>query len=549
MNILSKTSLTQKTITFFISVNHSIFRKAALLAVAATALSLAFYSCDEKEETDKVPHDPSRDIIISKFEPEIGRIRDMVIVHGENFGYNADNIKVFFNHVEARVVGASNSGDKFMVLVPRLPGDECVISVRVGGTPTSDGSGYTGGKTATTEHLGIFQYLTAANITTIAGNGEGRNNEILDQGLDRAEFWPLYVVIDSEDNIFVTTYGSRVVRINVEENTITVVANATDHQFQYNCTPTVHPHTDVIMFGARNNNPRNRFLFLDPKDGWAPKPQYIRTWNTMPEDETPTYINTVTGNEMQYANYTTPGESDHHHWCLWSPYPERDIDEDKAEEDKTGWYYTHYSMAGHLVRVCPLTWEATVIGMTATGMSYSAAVHPLRQWEIWIGAGSEGNAGNGLVFGTSVPGSWNNSICVVDVRDYSFEPVIDATTGVQTRGHMSSARRISSSVTRGSHRDGPIHDAEFNRIRQVGFDPDGNLYVGDCHNRCLRMIATMAEPMMVSTVIGIPGTSGFRDGTPDEALFRELHGIVSDKEGIIYVTDWDNGRLRRIAVE
>jgi len=551
----AKTSLTQKSRKFFHTVHHSIFRKVLLPVIAVTGLSLAFYSCEDKSKETKAQHDPSKDIKITKFEPETGRIRDMVIVYGENFGSDAENIKVFFNHVEAKVVGASKNGDQFMVLVPRLPGDECVISVRVGGTPTPDGLNYTGGKTATTEHLGFFNYLIAANITTIAGNGEGRSegnnatDERLNEGLDQAQFWPLYLAIDSEDNIFVSLYTSKIVRMNVAENSIIVIANAANDLFQYNCTPAVHPYTDVIMYGARNNNPRDRFLFLDPKDGWAPKSKYIKTWNSRPEEEPPTYTNTVTGVVERYADFTTPGPANYHHWCLWSPYPERDIDAGKAEEEKTGWYYTRYDETGHIVRVDPLSWDATVIGMTATGIAYSAAVHPLRPWEIWIGAGSEGNAGNGLVLGTNVPGSWSNSICVMDVRDCSFEPVINEASGLQTRGLMSSARKISSTVVRGSHRDGKIQDAEFNRIRQVGFDPDGNLYVGDCNNRCLRMIATMADPMMVSTVIGIPGKEGFKDGNPEEALFRQLHGIVTDKEGIVYITDWDNGRLRRVAIE
>ena len=306
MKIISKTSLTQISRKFFNTMKNSILRKVMLAVIALTGLSLALSSCEDKKgEETKVPHDPSKDIRITKFEPEVGRIRDMLIVYGENFGCDAENIKVFFNHVEAKVVGASASGDKFMVLVPRLPGDECVISVRVGGTPTEDGLDYTGGKTATTEHLGIFKYLIAANITTIAGNGEGRDNEILDQGLDQAQFWPLYVAIDSEDNIFVTTTASRILRINVAENSLTVLATR-DDLVQNNCTPTVHPHTDVLMFGARDNNPRDRFLFLDPKSGWAPKSQYIRSWVYKPEDETPTYINSVTGVETQYQDYTQP---------------------------------------------------------------------------------------------------------------------------------------------------------------------------------------------------------------------------------------------------
>jgi hypothetical protein len=143
---------------------------------------------------------------------------------------------------------------------------------------------------------------------------------------------------------------------------------------------------------------------------------------------------------------------------------------------------------------------------------------------------------------------------MIDVRDISSHYTEDPVTGVRTRrsvdgSAMASAKRMSSTITKGSHKDGVVSEAEFNRIRQLGFDMDGNLYIGDCENQCLRMVTTMADPMMASTVIGIPGRRGWKDGTPDEALFRQVHGIVTDKEGIVYLSDWDNGRVRRIAIE
>jgi len=558
MYLISKTSLTQKSRKLFKNtMNRSILRKSLLLPMAMIAFALAFYTCDNKDSGEaKVDHDPAKNIRITKFEPDSGRVRDMVIVHGENFGSDAANIKVYFNHVEARVIGASASGDKFMVVVPRLPvvseGDDCFIHVRVGGTSVADGSGYQGGKTANTEHLGSFRYKIAANITTIAGNGGGQNPSILNQGLDKAEFWPVYIAMDSEDNIFVVTDDRFLVLLNVKENLIVSLANR-DNFVHPNGSMNVHPYSDLIMSGGRDSDPRDRFLFLNPKEGWAPRNKYISNWVTFPEDERPTYTNTVTGEVLTYADYVVPGTGANHSWCVWSPYPDRADDAGKREDQKTGWYYTWYFDSGIFARVDPLSMEATIVGMLPTGTNYCASVHPLRKYEIWIGAGSEGNAGEGPVRDVNgdsdVYGSWNNSVCVVDVRDVSFYYTTNATTGVQTRSYMKSGRRLTSSVTRGSWRDGRIDEAEFQRIRQLNFDPDGNLFIGDCENACLRQISTMSNPMMVSTVIGIPGQRGFKDGSPEEALFRQLHGVVSDKEGVLFVTDWNNGRVRRVAIE
>jgi DNA-binding beta-propeller fold protein YncE len=84
-------------------------------------------------------------------------------------------------------------------------------------------------------------------------------------------------------------------------------------------------------------------------------------------------------------------------------------------------------------------------------------------------------------------------------------------------------------------------------MRMINFDADGNLFVGDAGNHCIRKIDT--ETMMVETIIGIPGVGGFRDGKKEEALFNGPHGLVVDPDGVIYVADFTNNRIRRVAIE
>jgi hypothetical protein len=55
--------------------------------------------------------------------------------------------------------------------------------------------------------------------------------------------------------------------------------------------------------------------------------------------------------------------------------------------------------------------------------------------------------------------------------------------------------------------------------------------------------------MMVETLLGIPNTPGFKDGKKEDAQFNSPHGIVVDAEGIIYVADYSNYRIRRIAID
>jgi DNA-binding beta-propeller fold protein YncE len=73
--------------------------------------------------------------------------------------------------------------------------------------------------------------------------------------------------------------------------------------------------------------------------------------------------------------------------------------------------------------------------------------------------------------------------------------------------------------------------------------PDGDMVVTDFDNHCLRRV-TLAG--VVSTYAGLCGTSGFADGALGAARFNRPQGLTRDNAGIIYVTDIDNFRVRRI---
>ena len=60
-------------------------------------------------------------------------------------------------------------------------------------------------------------------------------------------------------------------------------------------------------------------------------------------------------------------------------------------------------------------------------------------------------------------------------------------------------------------RDGPIEDALFNYPKDIKFDNDGNMFVADYGNHCIRMISA---DNIVTTVDGQPGVAGYKDGGP-----------------------------------
>jgi hypothetical protein len=235
-------------------------------------------------------------------------------------------------------------------------------------------------------------------------------------------------------------------------------------------------------------------VFCDPEAGWVPKIYFIKSWN-----------------ENGFTPVPTNSDDETHFQCLY------------CEAD--GNIYTRY-LSGQLVKINPKTWEATIVGMTPRGVAYGMAFHSINKSELWLGYTPEG----------SPPGDVLHSICMLDVLDPP-----------QTASATDPGFHKLTGAVNGGFRDGPIAMSQFNKPRMMNFDSEGNLFIGDSGNHCIRMINT--RTMMVETLIGIPENAGMTDGARENALFRDPHGIVVDAEGVIYVSDYGNNRVRRIAVE
>jgi DNA-binding beta-propeller fold protein YncE len=82
----------------------------------------------------------------------------------------------------------------------------------------------------------------------------------------------------------------------------------------------------------------------------------------------------------------------------------------------------------------------------------------------------------------------------------------------------------------------------FNCPAIIVLDDDGTtLYVADSENNRIRMIRNN----QVSTLAG-NGIQGFADGAAAEASFRQPSGVAIDREGVVYVADRYNNRIRMI---
>jgi hypothetical protein len=454
----------------------NLIKMRAMFVAIATICCMSFFvftGCQEEDRDDgmrRTVHDPSKPVIVTSFSPDSGRISEMVLLDGANFGSDTSNLRVYFNSKKAQII--NSTGTRILALVPRLPGDTCILSVEAGG------------KKAT--YPDLFRYKVEATASTLVGNG---NHDLKIGTLDDSQFGVVYLGIDKEDNIFasIDNEGGKLLKISEKDNSVLVVAT-----YEQGMCPRFQifadPETEVIMMGGEGPNSKDRFLFCDPKEAYSPKNRYIKEWIT--NGYTMPYNNNGVGEQ----NYET------HYHCLMNR-----ID---------GCLYTRYT-GGQLVKINPKTWGAEIIYMTLQGVVCGMAFHPTRHNELWMGY-TDGVGGHGLY--------------TLDVTDPEGTFVkVSGPTGV-------------------GFRDGRLDQAQFNNIRQINFDEDGSLFVGDSGNDCIRRVDT--ENMMVETVIGIPQTGeGYVNGKKENARFAAPHGLVVNSEGVIFVGDHHNNMIRRVAIE
>jgi DNA-binding beta-propeller fold protein YncE len=442
-------------------------------AIAIIYMSfLLFVSCGDADNNGKgVDYDPSKPVVLTSFHPDSGGMASKVIFDGENFGSDPSKIKVYFNQKPAPVIGSS--GQRMYAVVPRLPGDTCIISVVVG----SDSAVYDQ----------QFRYKIGVSVSTIAGNGGGKNQGSMDEAmvegaLDQAVLWPQGLCIDNDGNLFalIRNNNGGLVKINEEENTITFLARA-EQGIVWPPTPCVDLETGIVVFPS--DHVGSIFWTFDPKEGWAYRERYMLF------KENPKNIDSPS----QAWKKTTAS-------CRYD-----------------GHYYTHFHN-GQVTKIHPKTYEAEfVYKIPNSGDCRGMAFHPKYPKIAY------------MAFYDNV-GEYSHSICTMDITDPE-----------------NTFKKVSGGGSGGGFRDGEVSVALFNRPCQIFFDPDGNLYIADEGNHCIRRLNT--ETNMVETVVGVPGEADWKDGLKDEARFNEPYGIAVGSDGTVYVGDAGNARIRKLAIE
>lgn len=100
--------------------------------------------------------------------------------------------------------------------------------------------------------------------------------------------------------------------------------------------------------------------------------------------------------------------------------------------------------------------------------------------------------------------------------------------------------------TDSGHVNGSPENARFNGPRGLAIAADGTVFVSDTGNLAIRRIAKNGT---VSTLAGIPGSSGGENGLPSTARFRRPWGIAIGSNGDLYVCDIWSHSVRQVKAE
>jgi sugar lactone lactonase YvrE len=126
---------------------------------------------------------------------------------------------------------------------------------------------------------------------------------------------------------------------------------------------------------------------------------------------------------------------------------------------------------------------------------------------------------------------------VVDQWNHTIRKVVIATGKVTTLA--GSPRQQGSS-------DGTGPAARFNFPRGIASDKAGNLFVTDTANQTIRKVVIATGE--VTTLAGSPGQTGSNDGTGAATRFSYPYGIASDVAGSLFVADWGNSMIHKLAI-
>jgi len=128
---------------------------------------------------------------------------------------------------------------------------------------------------------------------------------------------------------------------------------------------------------------------------------------------------------------------------------------------------------------------------------------------------------------------------VVDSQDNIFAVSGNKIMKITPSGSISLFAGDSNNIS--GNKDGLGSNARFNEPQQLAIDNNDTIYVVDYKNNRIRKIMPNGE---VTTLAG--SSLGYKEGNGSQAKFNRPFGIAVNENGVVYVADTYNFRIRKI---
>lgn len=470
-------------------------------------------SCTQERgtaEVKSVPFDPSKEIVVNDFYPDSGGIATPMIISGQNFGSDTTGLRVVYvdedgvEHVGGLV---SSNGEKIYCTVPKGLTYKRNIDIKV--------VRESGGKILESKAPEKFIYRTQTAVTTVVGQPNVNSQPTVPGTLTTTTLSaPAYICLDNEDNIFIAErYFSGQYGVNVQArrpngancNGNVLLASLTRDNVQM-----LAEAVDIVNAPAYSDEPEFEAAYV-PFDAGLDFLQFSKATNYASRKQRA--IKDEATKDLDSKNWK---------YCFVVNKNDKQI------------YTVMYN--GQLVRINPKTRKVTKLlnkigthGANSGGTDTFVAFSPVQPNRLFIAQ------------------THNHEIWYVDIDQLQDKDAVNY------HGEPYAGRACWEGVSAGKGwEDGLLKNAKFNFPAQICFTADGKMYIADVVNHCIRAIDTTLpeDKATVTTVIGLPGTAGFKEGGPEIAQFNSPHGVaVNADASIVYIADTGNRCIRKLTIE
>lgn len=470
--------------------------KSYLHHLLALLLTVFAISCSD-DGKDATNDESTQEPVFSDFSPQKGQAGDLITITGDHFGIDPSKITVLINNTLSTISRLDDN--TIEVIVPEDCGSGKIhVGVRRG----------LGAAMQLFENIfeNPFSYAVISNVSTFAGRSGIKNEYTFGALLDSKLYGPGQLIIDNSNHIYLSEWN-RGIRQLADGKTSQLLdfyhTNANiggfgtgDWSSDFKDMAFSPSQDKLWLLGAR---PASRGAYL----GYTLKSEnYANYYGDSTEDMdvfVGMAVNPVDGTIILMRN-------------TWGPFEELYL----------------YDQETH--KATPMT------GYTQTWASSDS--HPVFSED-----------GNKLFI-------IHQNLHYISRYDYdlatkSLSNEIEEFAGKKDlRVDESDANRLIKGYGAG-YADGKGSAARFNTPQRGCCDSEGNLYVTDRKNHCIRKINSEGN---VTTLAGIPcpnettNTNTFKNGKLSEAVFSQPSGICRDSKGNLYISEEEFADIRKIVI-